>query len=89
MKFNFSDILYANVQGNSLLGELPNGRNNSELTERGAQALGVLKTLLKDPEKDASRNDSVSHFYSDLATPSTPKRNLAINKNTADRHGRT
>ncbi|WP_421773857.1 hypothetical protein [Gracilimonas sp.] len=89
MKFDFNHISFADVQGHSMLKEEPSDRSNAERTERVKQAGNLLNTLLTEPDKGLLKKDSVSDFYSDLASPSTQKRNLAINKNTADRHGRT
>lgn len=101
MKFDFNHISFADVHGYSMLKEESSNRSDAERTRRGGrmeqreraekvkQAGNLLKTLLTEPEKGILKKDSVSDFYSDLASPSTKKRNLAINKNTADRHGRT
>lgn len=101
MKFDFSDISYSNVQGYPVHKNLQSNRSDAERAERAGrteqaersermqQAGNLLHTLLTEPKKGLLKKDSVSDFYSDLASPSTQKRNLAINKNTADRHGRT
>ena len=102
MKFNFDQLSYADVQGYSLLKESRNQHSKKEHSERAGN---LLHTLLTEPQKKVPQKDSVSDFYThlrkhlkntsqyapveDLASPSTQKRNLAINKNTADRHGRT
>ena len=103
MKFNFDHISYSDVQGYSMLKGESTHHSDAERTERGNRAMKLLDTLLGEPEGGLSKEDSVSDFYSaigskgisqyaptkDLASPATQKRNLAINKNTADRHGRT
>lgn len=89
MKFDFNHISFADVQGYSILKEKPSDHSKAERSERMKQAGNLLNTLLTEPEKGLLKKDSVSDFYSDLASPSIPKSNLAINKNTADRHGRT
>lgn len=101
MKFDFNHISFADVQGYSILKEESSNRSDAERTERGGrteqaeraervkQAGSLLNTLLTEPEKGLLKKDTVSDIYSDLASPSTRKRKLAINKNTADRHGRT
>ena len=58
-------------------------------SEQSTEAKELLNTLLTEPKKGFREKDSISDFYSDLASAKTEKRNLAINKNTADRHGRT
>ncbi|MEQ8523662.1 hypothetical protein [Gracilimonas sp.] len=89
MKFDFNHISFADIQGYSMLKEESSNRSDTERAERIKQAGSLLNTLLTEPDKGLLKKDSVSDFYSDLASPSTQKRNLAINKNTADRHGRT
>jgi hypothetical protein len=95
---------YADVNGYSLLKKRPSRRSDAEHSERGIQAGKLLDTLLIEPTGGLSKEDSISDFYSaigdkgvsqyypttnELASSSPQKRTLAINKNTADRHGRT
>ncbi len=102
MKFNFDDISFADVQGYSMLKK---SRTRQDQQKHSEQAGSLLNTLLTKPDKEVSATDSVSRFYSALkrrreealqtprSEPSSEKkehlRNLAINKNTANRHGRT
>lgn len=102
MKFNFDDISFANVQGYSMLKKSKTRQTQQKHSE---QAGDLLDTLLTKPEKEVSEKDAISRFYSALkrrreealqtsrSDPSSQKKehskNLAINKNTANRHGRT
>ncbi len=49
-----------------------------------------VDTLLNSSSKDIQKKDSITDFYSDLASPSAKeKKNISNQQNTADRHGRT
>jgi hypothetical protein len=104
VKFNFDHLSYSDIQGYSMLKKSLSSRSDAERSERGIQAGKLLDTLLEEPKGGLSNEDSISDFYSaiggkgvsqyapttiDLASSSPQKTNLAINKNTADRHGRT
>jgi len=84
-----------NVRTDSLL-------KGSASTLRSKQAHNLLDVLLKEPKEGTPKTDAISGFYSAIAkerkkrpersgsgSASTQHRNLAINQNTADRHGRT
>jgi|TARA_R100000005_G_C4999327_1_gene206057 hypothetical protein len=104
VKFNFDHLSYSDIQGYSMLKKSSSSRSDAERSERGIRAGKLLDTLLGEPKGGLRKKDSVSDFYSaiggkgvsqyapttiDSASSSTQKINLAINKNTADRHGRT
>ncbi len=105
MKFNFDNISYAEVQGYSLLKKTSTKKTETEPENGAERLLNTLLTEPKKgvPKKDrvsdfysAIKDSSKGLFryahtdrISDLASPSPQKTNLAINQNTADRHGRT
>ncbi|MFD2532908.1 hypothetical protein [Gracilimonas halophila] len=62
------------------------GDTPEHVEQNGAEK--YVDAFLSSSPKESQKRDSINDFYSDLASPST-KRTLAINKNTADRHGRT
>jgi hypothetical protein len=93
------------VKGYSLLKKTSEGTIKTEPENRADKLVDTLLTEPKKglPKKDrisdfysAIKGGSKGIFrnahtkrISDLASPSSQKTNLAINKNTADRHGRT
>lgn len=82
MKFNFDHISYTDLRENSV-----SNRSNAEHSKSVVEPSDTEKyvnTLLDQSVETSKQGDTISEFYSDLKTG----KNLAINQNTADRHGR-
>lgn len=94
MKFDFSDISFADVNGYSILKE-PAVGSNAERLKTGQTMNGntsaekFIDTFLNQSIGKTQIRDSITDFYSDLASPSTKEMNFSNQQNTADRHGRT
>lgn len=96
MKFDFSDISFADVMGYSMLKE-GSDAERAEPVRKCIQAVHTeqngaekyVDTILNPSIGTSQKRDSITDFYSDLASPSTDKKNISNQQNTADRHGRT
>lgn len=105
MKFNFDHISFSEVQGYSLLKTKKSSISaDATKTKNLVRTEILLQTLLNAPKDGLLKKDSILDFYAaisrncndlrphiltDRFTKIFEERTLAINKNTADRHGRT
>ncbi|MAO63871.1 MAG: hypothetical protein CL666_02605 [Balneola sp.] len=100
MKFDFSDISFADVIGYSMLKEGSDAERTepvskgiswddpAHMNRNGAEK--YVDTFLNPSIGKSRERDSITDFYSDLASPSTKEeKNISNQQNTADRHGRT
>lgn len=105
MKFNFDHISFSEVQGYSLLKTKKGSISADATKAKNLVRTEILlQTLLNAPKDGLLKEDSVLDFYAAIATNCKDLRpyvlsssfreifdekTLAINQNTADRHGRT